>query len=48
MANNKPEENKVLLTKAELGARYGEKFKQEERERNILMLFKVRPGVFTQ
>ena len=39
--------SKILLTKAEYEARYGDQIARQERERNIQLLIRLRPGVFT-
>ena len=56
MADQKPAETqkqsdtprKFFLTKDEYEAKYGDIKRRQDRERNIKLLLKLRPGVFTQ
>ena len=45
--NSSNRAHKVFLTPAEYEAKYGEINKQKDRERNILLLLRLRPAVFT-
>ena len=40
-------DKKVLLTKEEYELKYGDYNRQRDRERNLLLLMRLRPGVFT-